>query len=356
MNGMAQNNETTNSNILSAYAMRVAADQGLSVGEICAAAGVNPADLMDLDNRIPIITHQKLMEEAIRLAGNELFWLQEINPKHLSEGNLTWDYFFNAPDMREAIRRSRLNYQILCDTFYPLLVEYEDGTGLRIGSRNSAIHPSSAQVDWGLTQWYCTLQIFAGPALKLIEIRMMPTTESRTRAYRNFYRVPVKTYQTNDELLFEVGFMDLPNVRTDIDPGLNATLLELLKPALMHLKDTDLFREESYMAVQKQLIFSAPTLKNIASRLNTSPRTLQRRLKERGLTFTGLVDDARCYLAEYFLSRSNLHITDIGLLLGFSDNASLTRSFRKWHGVSPREFRRTHLQAKEALVTLEGRA
>ena len=44
-------------------------------------------------------------------------------------------------------------------------------------------------------------------------------------------------------------------------------------------------------------------------------------------------------LAAGYIEQSQLAITEIAYLLGFSDASNFTRAFRRWHGVSPRQYR-----------------
>jgi len=89
----------------------------------------------------------------------------------------------------------------------------------------------------------------------------------------------------------------------------------------------------------------APDVGLVARALRTSPRTLQRRLRGAGLTFAGLVQQARRVAAERMLEDSSRRIGDVAATLGYSDPAHFTRAFLRWTGVPPRDFRRQHLTA-----------
>ena len=77
----------------------------------------------------------------------------------------------------------------------------------------------------------------------------------------------------------------------------------------------------------------------IASRLGMSSRTLQRRLDEQGIAFADLLDDVRSELAKNKLLDSDLSLAEIGFLLGFSEQSSFTRAFKRWTGKTPRDYR-----------------
>lgn len=77
----------------------------------------------------------------------------------------------------------------------------------------------------------------------------------------------------------------------------------------------------------------------VAKQLGLHPRTLQTRLMKIGLEFRDLVKQARADLAASYLSNTAVPIADIALLLGYSDQATFTRAFSTWRGVSPRRYR-----------------
>ena len=80
------------------------------------------------------------------------------------------------------------------------------------------------------------------------------------------------------------------------------------------------------------------TIVTAAELAGTSTRTFQRRLKDNS-TFSDIVDKARVFQAFSLLKESNLKLIDIALSLGYSDASNFTRAFRRWMGVSPKEYR-----------------
>ena len=84
----------------------------------------------------------------------------------------------------------------------------------------------------------------------------------------------------------------------------------------------------------------APDIREVASMVSTSARTLQRRLRGAGLTYAGLVQQARCEAASRMLLESDRSVSDVARTLGYSDPAHFTRAFHRWTGLTPRQFRR----------------
>lgn len=82
------------------------------------------------------------------------------------------------------------------------------------------------------------------------------------------------------------------------------------------------------------------TLQAAARILGLSPRTLQRRLDENGTAFEQILDDRRRILATTWLSGGPTRVTDIAMMLGYSDPSHFNRAFQRWEGLSPMEYRR----------------
>jgi AraC-like DNA-binding protein len=91
--------------------------------------------------------------------------------------------------------------------------------------------------------------------------------------------------------------------------------------------------------IARMLPYEHPTRERVASRLNISARTLQRRLNDWGVTFEELVDEYRRDRALRLLMRDDHSVLEIAYSLGYSDPAHFTRAFKRWQGVSPRTYR-----------------
>jgi len=84
-------------------------------------------------------------------------------------------------------------------------------------------------------------------------------------------------------------------------------------------------------------------LVSVAQALHLSPRTLRRRLQERGSTFHVMVSEARRAEAARLLRNSVLNVEQIAEQLGYSDPGNFCRAFKRWTGRTPGEFRAGHV-------------
>ena len=91
--------------------------------------------------------------------------------------------------------------------------------------------------------------------------------------------------------------------------------------------------------IAKLLSGGVPQLSEVAATLAMGPRTLQRRLSERGKTYQALVDEARRQLAQQLVSGSRYSLSEIAFLTGFSEQSAFTRAFKRWSGQTPGAYR-----------------
>ena len=85
-----------------------------------------------------------------------------------------------------------------------------------------------------------------------------------------------------------------------------------------------------------------PELTLIAQQLQMSARTLMRKLKSEGSSYQALLDENRKALAIWQLQHGNATIEQIAEQLGYQDTSNFSRTFRRWCGENPREFRKRH--------------
>ena len=118
-------------------------------------------------------------------------------------------------------------------------------------------------------------------------------------------------------------------------PGLDELLLRDLPADL-----TDRSLSAQVDAVVQGDLSRSWKLASVASQLVISPRTLQRRLRDEGRSFSEIVRAARLATAQDLLGDPTRSVTEIGYVTGFADTAHFTRTFKDARGASPTEWRR----------------
>lgn len=88
----------------------------------------------------------------------------------------------------------------------------------------------------------------------------------------------------------------------------------------------------------------------VAELLNTSPRTLTRRLQEENTQFSHLLRNVRMEKAQVRLKNQLVDMQELAQHLGFADRRGFERAFKQWSGSTPSAY---HKQWKESLSSLE---
>ncbi len=100
--------------------------------------------------------------------------------------------------------------------------------------------------------------------------------------------------------------------------------------------------------IRERLIDLLPTgttsQEKIANDLHMNIRTLQRRLRCEGTRYKYLLDEVRRELAIAYARENRFSINQIAYLVGFSEPTNFTRAFRRWTGLSPKDYRRRALK------------
>jgi AraC-like DNA-binding protein len=101
------------------------------------------------------------------------------------------------------------------------------------------------------------------------------------------------------------------------------------------------FVEQVEAYVRGALSSGRCSVDDCADRLGTSARTLQKRLTRMGVKFSDLVQNERIRLAKQSLVWSDSTLDEIAFRLGYSEQTSFGRAFKRSTGMTPQAFRST---------------
>lgn len=158
------------------------------------------------------------------------------------------------------------------------------------------------------------------------------------RAYETFFGCPVTWNDSHVRVRFPLEYLNIPMPRRD--PTLKELLDRQAQALLRALPGSSETERQLQQVLLKLLADGEPTLQRAAKAMYMSPRTLQRRLARHQLSWQQWLDRSREQLARQYLADASLSLTDIALLLGFSEQSAFTRAYRRWAGVSPGRDRR----------------
>ena len=101
----------------------------------------------------------------------------------------------------------------------------------------------------------------------------------------------------------------------------------------------DEFIEAISRLLQQHIHWSDLSVAQAAELCGYSQRRISRLLREQGTTLTRLIAHLREKEARRLLLETDESITEIAMAVGFTDLSGFTRSFKRWTGQSPREYR-----------------
>lgn len=158
-------------------------------------------------------------------------------------------------------------------------------------------------------------------------------SEPAAHAYARFFGCPIIWNDSHVRVRFPLEYLSIPMPRRD--PTLRALLDRQAQALLRALPGSSETERQLQQVLLKLLADGEPTLARAAGAMHMAPRTLQRRLASHQLTWQQWLDRSREQLARNYLGDSSLTLTDIALLLGFSEQSAFTRAYQRWTGTSP---------------------
>lgn len=200
--------------------------------------------------------------------------------------------------------------------------------------------------DWFFDEWTLGITVqrfrsFTGQAFPLVEARFRRPAEGGRPD------VAVLDFLGCDPVLgarhggFSVGVeaWRLPLFLRDerMQSSLEAHAERMLRE---HQSDTSALRSRLRDVVLRALRAGDASVQAAAKALGTTPRTLQRRLSDEGLSYATVVEEIRADLARRYLEEERLSVTEVAFLLGYSEASAFARAYRRWTGKSPAEARR----------------
>jgi AraC-like DNA-binding protein len=81
------------------------------------------------------------------------------------------------------------------------------------------------------------------------------------------------------------------------------------------------------------------SIERCAKKLGASVRTLQANLSEHGMRFSDILERQRIEMATSYLEQGDLALDEVAALLGYSEQSSFGRAFKRWTGSTPQNYR-----------------
>lgn len=175
--------------------------------------------------------------------------------------------------------------------------------------------------------------------LALRHLRIRHRRDETPAEFRSFFGCDVEFGADSDEIIFPAAAASLPIVGRD--NYLNDLLRQYAEAALADRRKERVadLRSAVERVLPQLLPHARANISNVAKRLAMSTRTLSRKLRDEGVAFTEILEEMRADLAKSYLAERDLPVTEIAWLLGYLEVSSFTHAFKRWTGMTPRQFR-----------------
>jgi AraC-like DNA-binding protein len=292
--------------------------------------GLQATVLEDPEALIPRDAARELLEITARATKTEDLALRLASQRKLSALGPLSLVLKEEPTPRDALN-TLCRYLKLVNA--SLNIRVEDAGGVVIIQEDllpSAGLQMRQSVELAVGTMFCMLRDLIGAQWRPLEVCFTHRPPADISAHRAIFGRNVKFNQEFYGLVCKA--LDLSQPREVADPVAAGFVRKYLDAAL---KD----HSESVQDTCRQLILAllpggTCTAQAVARHLGVDRRTLHRRLDAEGLTFSGLLDEVRSELVKRHLGESDLPLSEVAELLGFSGPSSFSHWFHSQFGCS----------------------
>jgi len=204
--------------------------------------------------------------------------------------------------------------------------------------------------ELALAESMIVFKAICGDRWKPTAVRFTHKAPANLRPYLEIFKAPVSFNQEENQVCFSKEFLNRKINRAD--PELNKILLghiELLEIELLKKKSSSNLHTQVETLIRQTLPLGKSSSSHIASLMSVHRRTLHRMLKAEGSSFTTILEQVRKSIAIDRLQHSDISIIQLANYLGYADNSAFTRSFKRWTGKTPQQWKK-ELGASESLT------
>jgi len=313
---------------------------GIDTDALLAAAGLARAEVTDPDGRIAVDKMTALWREAYARTGDADLALHAAEALPFGAYAVIDFLARTSASIGAALERIS-RYFPLINNAVELPIEYaaRDHVRLELRDRRGPGKLPRGYAEYALAAIVLRTRIAVGIAFPLERVDFAYEPPPDHREHARIFGCAIRFGAERTGLVLARAVWDTPVER--VDAGLAAVLerhAQMLVAQLPHVSEP-IARVRA--TIQDQLTTGGDaSLDAVARKLGTSRRSLQRRLADEQLTYAQVLDDVRSTLARAYLAQRELSISEVAYLLGFSEQSSFTRAFRRWTQMSPAEFRR----------------
>lgn len=329
--------QTTLATVVRCIANTLRVEYGIDPQPVLQSVGIDPAVMQGSELRLPVTTLSPLWLCCVELSGDEAFGLRaaaQLQPADLYGVDLA---LYASATLGESVQRHAQLIRLLTTMVLPQLQTEANGDRRLEFQLHGPQLPTDAACDCFCVGHIRLFELLtslpASQLLRRLELLRQPPHDPTPWQTLG---IPVLFGRPYGALVFKAEAWDLPLA------GANPHLLARVEqPILQQLAQLGLPLPLSALRARLAgMLSGAPNLERLASTLALKPSQLRNGLRQQGLSFAQLLDQAREAQALTLLADPNLGLEQVASRIGFSNASGLVRAFRRWQGTTPLSYRR----------------
>lgn len=300
---------------------------------LLAEADVAPEVLTIPGTFLPYASYMRLLDCAARRLDTPHFGLEmsrSSNAETLGTIGLIMQHAHTVGEAWDTVAR----FYRIHDTYGKVRVRRAGGIAVVSYSIPRNDQPGARQVyDVAAGIVSNIMRQFCGVEFHALELGFPYFRPSDQKPYQHLPADRMRFGTSALELYLESTILDqpLPGGRSDeLKLVLDEYFLSHGEPASASQRVEDMIR--------RLLPTGSCTLATVADTLSLTVRTLQSRLDEEQTSFRQILETVRREIAVHHLRRGDMQLTQLAMVLGYSELSAFSRSFRNWYGMSPRRW------------------
>lgn len=313
---------------------------GLPVKALLAEARIEPRSLNAEDSRLPFDQIATFFEQAAGAVGDSCLGFHFGQSRDPRDVGLLGYIGLSSPTVRDALCNIARYTRVFSDAVAIEPEALEDTGVITWHFRGAPTLRQQQFIEFSVTNILRTFRSLTGRNLSPARVTFSHSRNADLKEFERFYACPVEFAAPRTLIQFQLKDLHL-SLQTADD-----RLLAILQAHCQEVLDRHKATAPSLIERVERLVVDRLTsdearLESVATELGVSKRTLSRRLAELGTSFNDIIDDLRRELALTYLRDSELSMTEIAFLLGYTEVASFNTAFKRWTGATPGQARKT---------------
>ncbi len=196
-----------------------------------------------------------------------------------------------------------------------------------------------SSISTSLSMWHHFVSWLIGERLELRAAYFSFSEEEAVPGIHTKFQSELRFEQHDNAMVFPARYLEYPIVQTE--ESLHGFLKTAPYQLLVMADDSTSLKAQIVALIGRDFSMPIPTAKEVANTLNMSLSKLRRRLLEEDTTFQQIKDDCRKKSAINYMNSPQLSINDVAGLMGFDEPSAFFRSFKRWTGLTPGEYRQS---------------